>query len=720
MQLLLYALISATVITSTISTDPPLVAFNCFEPQEISTFSLLEVGECSPPDVINTVQNKTVQVLLDPNFDLAPTISCSIITKFFITFCGAYSHSKAVRNYDRVIEISRDQCEEIHRTNQYKFYDQIIPVKANTSTLHSLIAKGTRSPDGTCTGDRFTDVLTGQTYTDVTVEVNLNIILSNHFAKVDIESGKIFLPGSVQCDYHSKDASCYDVFQGYSFWSRPTAPQRCERNYYHVLYNGPASIITSRDSPSSAQDDYLIVSSDTRNFAIKMENSFPACGLNLYSTEYPHIVLLFDTEYFQNSSRPINPDPNTFYLSKLMYLESQFKSDLQQLHQYSLHRRCLLEQSLLRTKLGLLQTSPQSAGHLLAPSPSGYGSLRLGETIQMQKCQPVVVKIRPLPEPLKCYGSLPITYGNNISAFLSPVSRIITEHAEEVICSKLAPVQFQLQPGLWITYSPEAHLVRTPPQILQPTKDTTLSFSKFQHVSTNGLYSTKEMTQYFKSISFPSSREAINSHMAHTLLGYNHENSPYHTYNLLSATDLENIATRTFKRLFWYLSAFGSVSSSIIGLVVCIHLIKYVLSTFIRCFQLHSSVGCSPLMFVSMWSALTQALLFYRANQHATQQAKTDLAERPPTQCATGGLPTLPTLPASVAPRDFPDQPSRPAPSRPVTSQDISYPQSYQPLDNVFAMSPILHPSNHPKEHTYSNMYPTVPPCVPPATNNHV
>ena len=319
-----------------------MIGYECKAPEDLRTYSLVQIGECTLPEVLGSTHNKSIQVLLDPTYYRVPVKSCSVFGTFQISVCTFNHHTSLIKTYDRVIRLSREECERVHFTGEYVFYNKTYAVRRNASTTISVFAKGNRDKTGWCSNEPFTDVTTGESYADAVVEVTLNIILTDYNAQVDIPSGNIILKSGLLCTYSAPNSTCDDLYQGQIYWQKATLASQCDRHYFNVLYSGEATMLTSRDSPSSEQEEYVIVESD-RTFAIWLTDTYRFCGLTLYNTEYAGLKILFDIEYFRALDSPTAaPDPMIFYLSKMMYMEYSYKTNLQKLHVHSLQKRCLI------------------------------------------------------------------------------------------------------------------------------------------------------------------------------------------------------------------------------------------------------------------------------------------------------------------------------------------------------------------------------------------
>ncbi len=611
--LLFFCTVYAVGATSDPNEDDPniLHAYDCNKPVSSERYSLLEVGSCKRPDSLYTHTNRSAQILQTRQWDQTDVFACDIFVTFTITQCTFNHHTALVRSYNRVIPLTREQCKRIHDTQEYVFYQQIIPVKINAVTHADRIIVGSRDKQGYCHkgANPFHDIVTNVVYEDAIVDAKLRIKVQHYKAKLDLVKNQIILRSNVLCDF--SDGECQDVEQGNSFWSPSPPPTSCSRYGYNVLHDGPVTHLTLRNG-NGTTDDYLVANIGSRLFAFKLQDSFKDCGGLIYHhTEFPAITVIFDIAYYHtDNNSQATPELSSFYLSKLMFLEITHTNNYNNLLADSIYKRCLLEQQLIRTKLSLLQAFPESAGHLLFNRPSGKHALTLGETVLVYTCERVVVEIKK--NSTECYSSLPVIY-NGVTKYLSPVTRVLQNFAELQACSRLAPVYFKIRGDTWIKLTPTIEIVEKPPKILNPTEPITLGLSKYRHISASGLFNLEDVRQFEQQLHYQNSRQTLASHLAKGLVDRDiSQNGRISLYGLLNQEDLAKIAKNTFYAIYGWISNIGSFFSAIVGTALIFQIFKYIISTFLRCFHLQQEFGFSCLICAGLWSTLSQFLLIQK------------------------------------------------------------------------------------------------------------
>ena len=112
----------------------------------ITTLSLLEVGECDIPEPHVQVDKVYVQLFQLSSFTLTKIIQWKVDVNRIIEYCGIQSHTSTVTNGFReyIQEISREQCNSMHNTGIFMVSPniQISELKVNRTSSHSVIPAG--------------------------------------------------------------------------------------------------------------------------------------------------------------------------------------------------------------------------------------------------------------------------------------------------------------------------------------------------------------------------------------------------------------------------------------------------------------------------------------------------------------------------------------------------------------------------------------------------
>jgi hypothetical protein len=101
------------------------------------------------------------------------------------------------------------------------------------------------------------------------------------------------------------------------------------------------------------------------------------------------------------------------------------------------------------------------------------------------KCLPIMVEIR---REENCYLELPVTAYNR-SVFMSPSTRILQEHAQQIECNTIMPAMYYLE-DKWIGFDPYPTIGITPQELKvdseEPFVFKTIQSLKQYHYKKNG------------------------------------------------------------------------------------------------------------------------------------------------------------------------------------------------------------------------------------------
>lgn len=108
----------------------------------ITTFSLLDSGECDfHQSIINSI-NVTIELIQVADFRTTKTIHCKIEVYRTINYYGMFSHLIPAKNFEQeyLYDITHEYCKSIHETGIFKYDNThiIANVKVNTLTTTSI------------------------------------------------------------------------------------------------------------------------------------------------------------------------------------------------------------------------------------------------------------------------------------------------------------------------------------------------------------------------------------------------------------------------------------------------------------------------------------------------------------------------------------------------------------------------------------------------------
>lgn len=173
-----------------------IVGYDCGAAQSnITTISLLKVGECDLSTPKLNIKSINIQLLYLCEFTQTDVIQCKVEVLRTIFCCGMRSHSSAVSNglSSYLQEISRDQCQVLHATGSILITPNIhlTQISKNGTTQRSAALSGSLRKDGTCKGTQYS--ASYGTWVNVVVQAAYTITLHQFEATLSLNSDKMYL-----------------------------------------------------------------------------------------------------------------------------------------------------------------------------------------------------------------------------------------------------------------------------------------------------------------------------------------------------------------------------------------------------------------------------------------------------------------------------------------------------------------------------------------------
>lgn len=598
-----------------------IVGYDCGgQSLNVTTLSLLDVGNCDIPDLEPVTEKKYVQLLQLSDFDNTAVIQCKVEVDRTIYYCGMHSHISIVHNGRReyLLDISHELCKQIQINGMFSLgtSTQITGLKPNSTESRSATLAGSIGVDGRCSGTQYSDPY--GTWDNVVVQATVRITLQNYQAAIKVSANQVILRSGLHCPL--QEGTCIDTNGGHTFWST-TPTDSCRFDKYDILYEGIASKIQPK-ATTTGPTVYTVTTRET-TFALTQTTQFTLCGYTILKTEHPKLFIIETSREhsFKIRSRISidNLDIFSYVNSKFIYVEKHIKTQITQLYRDIIQQKCALEKQILKNALALASISPDEVAFTIMKDP-GYLSTVAGEVLHIIKCIPVQTKLRRTTE---CYRELPVTYQNQ-SMFLTPKSRILTKHGAARECNELLPNMYQIQ-GTWYRLSPQP-VESTPPPTIQPLTHPKWRYVSPKHLATSGIYSEEDLDKLRDHIMFPVEQPAMLNTLARGAMGKTIQPGSVSMFNLLDEQSLEKIAKSTGEKMWAGFIQFGTASAGIIAIFMIIRIIKLVIDTIVHGYALHSIYGWSLHLLGALWSSITH-LLVHLGTRRAPRQPQRSLEE---------------------------------------------------------------------------------------------
>ncbi|KAG5863444.1 hypothetical protein JTB14_036158 [Gonioctena quinquepunctata] len=345
-----------------------MIAYDCDDKYcEISVVLIRYVAECPK---INTAYYRisgTVKVIQRDEISLQHVSTCLIELTRLISHCGMHSHSSVVAGciMSYIYRVGAEECRSIHRYRTLKIYQQNIGgITMNGTTTASLTLEGAVDSDGTCEGSTYHE--NGQVWKDVVVIATIKIKVTDYLAKIKLDENEISLIGGVVCPFLKR--YCFYTNLGETTWE--VSPLRTCEKKISLLYHGQAEKIKNLFTT----EQIIVVKNNTEVFAVISTEKVYLCQLEVWQTEHPRILVIEGIQKNQTSAKinisPHNADLMAYVNSKFLYVEQAYSRKLDQFYTVTVHRRCLIQREILRTRLLMAPLVPSTLSQLV--KESGY------------------------------------------------------------------------------------------------------------------------------------------------------------------------------------------------------------------------------------------------------------------------------------------------------------------------------------------------------------
>lgn len=592
-----------------------MIAYDCGSSNlNVTTLSLLDIGKCDIQETTPNISDKYIQLLQLSHYTNTKIIQCKIEIDRIIHHCGMHSHISDVLNgrMQYILDVTSEQCKRMHETGLLKigYNTDITGLQVNHTNFHAVLLAGNVDTDGSCSGSQYSDPY--GTWNQVIVQATVKITLQEYFARVHLNTDKIFLRSGVSCTLSR--SSCVDIEGGYTFW-RPVPTDNCHFDEYDVLYEGISNKFIDIESNSPA---VFSVTTNDITFALTTTGRQHICGHIIFTTEHPKLFIFETEKGFSLIKRKIstdNLDLFTYVNSKFIYLEKHIRTQMKMLYYDVLRHKCFIEQEFINHALSIAMFAPDEFAYSYMKGP-GYMASINGEVVHVIKCIPVEVEIR---ETKSCYLQLPVSRGNQ-SFYVTPRSHILMKTGTEVICNPALPTLFLVN-NQWYEFSPKPREVNAP-AILKPTTKPTWRYINPTSLGTSGVYTEKDLEKLRDHIMFPIERSIVLNTVARGMSGQPVGNQGYSISHLLDEDSLNKIADSAWSKIWSSLLTFGHASAAVIGLILILRGIKLAADTVIHGYALHKVYGWSIHLLGAIWASVTNVLLHLARQPNETQESR--------------------------------------------------------------------------------------------------
>lgn len=596
--------IIAVTIPADAFTKQGIIAYDCTHKDiNITSFSLTGVEPCKS-DLNNvTTQEMKVQVLQTKHhFDIL-VHQCKVVFKREVHHCGMHSHISLYANSYKYIlkEFTDSECLKLHQTGSLQVYNELFirEIRRNSTSRGKIYVAGSME-GSTCSGTTYYD---GQnTFINAVVSYEYEITLRTSLAVLDTTKDELLFKSGLTCDYRA--SSCIDSLDGFYTWDH-LINLDCSISKFSIIYEGLANK-TYGSSPSQgiSRAMYTAIAGD-RMFSIQSISKYEICGSIGYTTDHAGVYIIETNHIPLNKqnvvTHPQDLDIFTYFNSKITLVEHHIQNQINNLYKHLIYELCNVERSLMEAKLTMARRNPQDFASNFMKKP-GYTGVISGEVIYVIECKPVYVTISPMDT---CYQEIPVLY-NDVRNFISPVTRILQRHGEEIECTPLLMPKYKFG-DRWYNFDGRAMEVKQP-HTLTSTIDVNWSYDPLPNLMQGGVYDAANVKKMHDMIYDHDDKRAASTIVARSMLDRETNVQDFHPHNLIREDYIETRVKKYWNKLLSISTVFGQFTSSLIGLWLIIKVTKYFLDSFVHGKILYDIYGFSWRLIAAFWDSLAVCL----------------------------------------------------------------------------------------------------------------
>ena len=582
-----------------------LVGYDCgARSLNITTVSLLDVGNCDIPETTVNITKRYLQLLQINDFEDTHVIQCKIQIHRTVYYCGWNSHIAIVKHAEQeyLYEISKKTCIETYKTGTFYFDGVHVfkDIKINQTTSRPVLYAGYLNSDGKCNGAAYSDAY--GSWESVVVQGTIKITVQEQIAPIKLDNNQIILRSGTKCTL--SDETCIDIEGGYTFWEL-TPTDTCKFNHYGILYEGYASKIV--DKTINNENTVYSLTSQEVTFGLLAKTRLNLCGYTMIRTEHPKL-LIFETVKgvsFANKEKTSvnNLDMFAYVNSKFVFVERFIKGQIKNLYRDIITHQCNQERQIIKNSLALAVQAPDQFAYNLMKGP-GYMAVTAGEVVHIVKCIPVDVKVL---HGETCYNELKVVH-NNVTKFMTPRTHILKSRGTEINCNSLLPSFFFFN-DIWYKFTPKLTEAKTPITI-QPLTKMTWNYQDATALATSGIYTEKDLEELKDRIMFSVEQPAVINQVAREIHGHPITDNEGTIGKLLNENAIEKLVENTWNHMWNKFITFGSISAGVFAILMVIQGIKMLVDTIMNGYALHRMYGWSVHLLGAVWNSLATFLLY--------------------------------------------------------------------------------------------------------------
>lgn len=260
-------------------------------------------------------------------------------------------------------------------------------------------------------------------------------------------------------------------------------------------------------------------------------------------------------------------------------------------------KRILLQEVLLNSL-----RNPDAAACSLMKGP-GYTTIQGGEVLYVVKCKPVNVTLYPTS---RCYQHLSVSYQDK-QMFLNPKYKTLSQLGIESSCSQLYPSHFEID-GKWYKTTPSV-TETLPPKQMDPNEETEWKYQFENQLGSSGLYDTKLLDKWSKSVIYGSTRAAIEENIVNMMSGQSFDNTKISVGYGITEDMIKEKLDSWYIKVWGVFGKIGSFFAGILGVVIVLKAIGLIVRTALNGYSLYQAFGFSFQLLGACANSITHFLI---------------------------------------------------------------------------------------------------------------